>query len=226
MTKAKHLDCIVEDSMLNGLQKNFKHAIEYAGAKVSKSDCLWQYPEIIKNNLVAKSINNINLLGQDIINITRVPDDTEIVYNISTIYDTTDVKRPIYASHSTIWDDAMTVDDVFKDMFKNILPAVRGVHAGDITSSDENGNDVTEWNNTLFNKKGNKTGLTPDSKYLRLYLTCQDEPLYIFINGIVNDVTEGYNIKDSDTVHLNIDANNTLTAHISCISVEQINAID
>jgi hypothetical protein len=43
--------------MLNGLQMNLKNAIEYVGGKVEKSDCLWEYPEIIRNSLT--SINNI-----------------------------------------------------------------------------------------------------------------------------------------------------------------------
>ena len=43
--KQEHNNCIVEHSMLNGLQNNLKNAIEYAGAHVSKKDCLWEYPE-------------------------------------------------------------------------------------------------------------------------------------------------------------------------------------
>ena len=224
-TNTKHIDCIVEHSLLNGLQNNLKHAIEYAGANVSKSDCIWQYPEIIKNNLVAKSINNINLLGKDVINISRETTDSEIVYNVSTKYDTTAVDRPNYAEESTTWTDTMSVDKVFNDLFKTILPAVRGVHAGDIITTNSDGID-NQWQNTLFNVTGIKTGLEPNAKYLRLYLTCQSEPLYIYINGAITDVTGGYNIKSSDTVSLVIDETNTLSAHISCITNDQIDSIN
>lgn len=229
MAKSKYQhssDCIIEQSMLNGLQMNLKDAIEYAGVKVSKSDCLWQYPEIIRDNLIAKSITNINLLGNDVIHVARSSDDNEIIYTVSTIYDTSGVKRPDYAHPSNVWADEMTVDTVFNDLFKNILPAVRGVHAGDVTTTDTNGNDTTEWHNTLFNKTGLKTDLQPNTNYLRLYLTCQAEPLYILISSAITNTTCSYNVKDSDTVMLQIDKNNTLTAHISCITKDQIDNID
>ena len=226
MVNTKHFDnCIVEQSMINGLKTNLKDAIEYAGAKVSKSECLWKYPEIIRDNLIAKSINNINLLGKDVINITKEHDNNnEIIYNISTIYDTNNIERPNYALPSDSWGDSISINTIFNDLFKNILPAVRGVYAGDMIVTSNDGID-NEWYNNLFDKKGCKHDLQPNSKYLRLYLTCQAEPLYILINSTITDVTGSYNIKSSDTVNLIIDNTNTLSAHISCITTEQINDI-
>lgn len=230
MSKTQHKqefsNCIVEHSMLTGLQNNLKNAIEYAGANVSKNDCLWEYPEIIRTQLIAKTINNINILGNDIINVSRDTEDNNIIYNISTIYDTTEIELPKYVNPSNNWKDYMSIDKVFKELFNNILPAVKGIHAGDITSTDNEGNDIKQWNNTLFNKTGNKSGLVANSNYLRLYLTSQAEPLYIHINGIIPDHNIGYNVKTSDTVDLIIDENNTLSAHISCITTEQINTIN
>jgi hypothetical protein len=222
----EHNSCIVENSMLNGLQNNLKNAIEYAGAYVSKKDCLWEYPEIIKNKLVAKTINNINVLGNDVISISQDTEDNNIVYNISTIYNTTEIELPNYVNPSNDWEDSMSIDKVFKELFTNILPAVKGIHAGDMTATDSEGNDIKPWTNTLFNKSGNKSGLNVSSKYLRLYLTSQAEPLYILINGIVTDTTIGYNVKNSDTVDLIIDETNTLSAHISCITSEQIDTMN
>ena len=228
MAKAQHThnDCITGQSMLNGLQMNLKDAIEYAGAEVKKSDCLWQYPDIIRNNLIAKTITNINIVGKDIISVSREPNTDELIYNISSIYNTDNIDRPNYALNNKDWGKSMSIDEVFNDLFKNILPAVKGIHAGDMTSTDADGVDTKEWYNTLFNKTGKKTGLKPNSKYLRLYLTNQSEPIYIFINDIVNDLSQGYNVQNSDTVMLNVNTNtNTLTAHISCITDEQINSI-
>ena len=222
----QHSDCIVEHSMLNGLQMNLKDAIEYAGATVPNNDCLWQYPEIIRNNLIAKTINSVNILGQDIIKVTQTSDNNVIAYNISTIYDTKDIVRPNYASNNNSWGESISVDNVFNDLFSNILPSVRGIHAGDMTTTDELGNDSKIWNNTLFNKIGNKNGLTPNAKYLRLYLTCQAEPIYILIDSAIGNTTKGYNVKDSDTVNFIIDDKNmTLTANISSITTEQLNSI-
>lgn len=224
--KQDHDNCIVEHSMLNGLQNNLKNAIEYAGAHVSKKDCLWEYPEIIKTKLVAKTISNINVLGNDVIQVSRDTEDNNVVYNISTIYDTTDVELPNYAYPSNSWEDSMPIDKVFKELFNNILPAVKGIHAGDVSTTDSDGNDIKQWTNTLFNRSGYKSGLNANSKYLRLYLTSQAEPLYIHINGIISDTTLGYNVKSSDTVDLYIDETNTLSAHISCITNEQIDTMN
>ena len=86
---------------------------------------------------------------------------------------------------------------------------------------------IIEVEHLWFNKKGNKSGLLPTSKYLRLYLTSQPEPIYVFIDSAVSDLTKGYNIKDSDTVSFSVDdVNMTLSAHVSCITNEQLNSIE
>ena len=220
-------NCIVERSMLNGLQMNLKDAIESAGTYVPDSTCLWQYPEIIKDKLIAKTIKGVNLLGKDIINIYQTQDNEAVSYNISTIYDTKDINRPNYANSSDSWGEKLSVDNIFNDLFNNILPAVKGIHAGDMTSTDDLGNDTKIWNNTLFNSSGNKNNLEPNAKYLRLYLTCQAEPIYILIDSAISNTTGGYNIESSDTVLFDIDNKNmVLTAHINCITNEQINMIE
>lgn len=218
---------IINNSMHNGLQINLKDAIKDVGGIVPENACLWQYPEIIRKCLVAKTIANINLFGKDIINISTSSNDEDLVYNISTSIDTSSLSRPNYANSNTDWNTNMSADMVFADLFDNILPAVRGIHAGDMTTTDGSGNDIKLWDNTLFNKKGNKSGLLPTSKYLRLYLTSQPEPIYVFIDSAVSDLTKGYNIKDSDTVSFSVDdVNMTLSAHISCITNEQLNSIE
>lgn len=223
---SKHFGGIINNSMQNGLQINLKDAIEDVGVKVPATACLWQYPEIIRNNLIAKTLNNVNLLGKDVINITSSTDGDSLIYNISTKYDTKDILRPNYSTSNDSWGNELSVKDVFNDLFNNILPYVKGVHAGDITTSDESGNDNKIWINSLFDKSGNKTGLIPNSKYLRLYLTCQAEPIYIFIDSNIGDLTGGYNIISTDTISIEVDDTNmTISANIACITNEQINAI-
>ena len=220
-----HSGGIIDNSMYTGLQNNFKDAIEDVGGVVPESACLWQYPEIIRKNLSAKTINHINIKGKDVINIYNSTENGEDIYNISTVYDTTTIDRPIYANPSDIWEKEMSVDQIFTELFNNILPEVRGVHAGDITTTDESGSDTKRWNNTLFGKSGYKDGLVANSKYLRLYLTSQYEPIYIYIDDAnsVSDLTKGYNVVNSDTVEFELDdVNKTMKAHISYISNEQI----
>ena len=66
---------IVENSMLTGLQNNLKDAIETAGVDVSADDCIWQYPKIIKDNLVATDfvspIMGVQIAGNDVELINR-----------------------------------------------------------------------------------------------------------------------------------------------------------
>lgn len=218
-----HSTGILDNSMKNGLQINLKDAIEDAGAIVPDSACLWEYPEIIRKNLSAKTIGKINLSGKDVISISKNSENGEDIYNISTIYDTSDVKRPIYSNSESIWEDKMSVDQVFTELFDNILPGVKGVHAGDMTVTDGSGADTKRWVNTLFNKSGYKDGLIASSKYLRLYLTHQAEPLYIFIDSAVSDLTKGYNVISSDTVEFELDdINMTMKAHVAYITNEQI----
>lgn len=82
----QHSDCIIEQSMLNGLQVNLKNAIESVGVNVPKSHCLWQYPEIIRNNLTA--INNIGeytVENSDTVEFTI--EDKKIYAHVSLITD-------------------------------------------------------------------------------------------------------------------------------------------
>ena len=220
----QHIDSILGNSMTVGLQKNLKDALEDVGVKVPSSVCLWQYPELIRNSLVANTISGINIEGKDIIHINTISEGDKVSYEIGSIYDTRNINRPNYAEPNENWGAAnLTVQEVLDDLFKNVLPSVRGIYAGDITSSDQNGVDVTEWNSVLFGKTGIKTGLLPNNRYIRLYLTCQPEPLYISLGNLISELTKGYDVKDSETVKFIIDEDEmSLTANINIIPTSQI----
>lgn len=216
-------DSILENSISTGIKSNLEDAITNAGVKVPKSAGLWEYPDIIRKNLVNKTVTGINILGKDVINIDISSDGNVVTYNLSTIFDSYGVPRPNYAGTNNKWGKEITVKDVFDDLFDNILPKVRGVHAGDMTVTNIAGEDTTEWKNTLFNQTGLKTGLEPTSRYIRLYLTCQAEPIFIHMGNMVKEVTNGYNVESSDTVLMEVnDSNNTISAHINIINQEQL----
>ena len=222
-TRDSLFDSILENSINTGIKTNLENAITNAGVKVPKTTGLWEYPEIIRKNLVNKTVTGINILGGDVINIDISSDGDVVTYNLSTVFDSNGVVRPNYAIDNKKWGKKLTVDAVFNDLFSNILPQVRGVHAGDITVTNISGEDTTEWNNTLFKQTGVKTGLEPTSRYIRLYLTCQAEPLFIHMGNMVKEVTNGYNVKSSDTVLMAVDdLNNTITAHINVINENQL----
>lgn len=214
---------ILNSSMSTGLQNNLKDAIQDVGGQVPESACLWEYPEIIRKNLIAKTVSVLNIKGSDIIKVTG---DDMNNYVISTEIDKSLLTRPNYAKPDENYSETASADEIFRDLFTNILPAVRGLHAADITMTNTVGIDVSDWHNTLFNAKGRKTGLQPNSKYLRIYLTCQAEPLFIYIDAVLNSTINGYNIIDSDTITFELnDDNMTLTAHISRIDENYINAL-
>ena len=217
---------VLENSVNTGLKKNLDAAITNAGVKIPASTCMWEYPDIIRKNLVAKTVTGINILGGDVINIDTSSDGEVLTYNLSTVFDSFGVPRPNYAHDNKKWGEKITVEAVFDDLFSNILPAVRGVYAGDMTVTNLNGEDTTEWHHTLFNQTGLKTGLEPTSRYIRLYLTCQAEPIYVNIGNLVKEITNGYNVASSDTVLFEVDdMNSTLTAHINVINNAQLSEL-
>lgn len=220
------MDSVLENSINQGLKNNLKNAIESVGVKVNSDVGLWQYPEIIRKRLAANTINGINIVGGDCISINPTVENDIITYEITTSLDSYKLNRPIWANENIHWNEKLTVQTIFDDLFSNILPNVKGVNAGDISSTDNDGNDIRNWENELFGVSGKKTGLKPNSKYLRLYLTSQHEPLYISLGSYIEDITGGYNVKDSDTVSFKIDAENQkLSAHVNIISDEQIDSI-
>lgn len=224
---AKLMDSVLENSINQGLKTNLKNAMSNAGVEVSPDAGLWQYPEIIRNKMAANTVNGINIAGKDCIKISYTVENDTINYEIGTSIDTYKLNRPKWASHNDNWDKDFTVQQLFDDLFANILPNIRGVFAGDMTSTNNDGNDTKEWKNELFGVSGWKTGLKNNSRYLRLYLTSQHEPLYVFTGSYLEDLTGSYNVADSDTVSFEVDdKNQKLIAHIGVITQEQLNSID
>ena len=220
------MDSVLENSINQGLKNNLKNAIEGAGVKVSSNTGLWQYPEIIRNKMAVNTVNGINLIGGDCIKVSYAVDNDILTYEIATSVDSYKLERPKWAKENNQWDKILTAQDIFDDLFANILPNVHGVHAGDMTSTDYDGNDTKMWNNTLFGVTGWKTGLKQSSRYLRLYLTSQHEPLYICTGSYIEEITGGYNVADSDTVSFVVDdASQKMTAHINVITREQLESI-
>ena len=221
------MDSVIENSINHGLKHNLQEAMGGVGVKIAPEAGLWEYPEIIRNKMAVNTINGINIIGGDCIKINRSVDDNNVMnYEIITSIDSYKLKRPAWASPNNQWNKDLSVQTIFDDMFANILPNVRGIYAGDTTSSDYEGNDTNKWHNELFGVYGQKTGLKPSSKYLRLYLTSQKEPLYIFIGSYIEDITGGYNVTSSDTVDFKVDdTNGLLSAHINIISDEQLKSI-
>jgi hypothetical protein len=220
------LDGILETSMVNGVETNIKNALTDVGAKVPNDACLWDLSDIIRKTLVANTVNGINLKGKGGIKIDVKTENDILTYTLSTNVETFKLRRPEYANSNAYFGNDMPIQLLIDDLFDNILPKVKGVHAGDVTLSDTSGKDLKQWINTYSGAAGKKDGLIPNTKYLRLYLTSQDEPIYISLGNITEDVTGGYNMKSSDTVKIVIDNNSKeITANIEIINEEEIEKI-
>ncbi len=218
---------VLDSSMKVGFQMNLKDAIEDCGVDVPSSICLWQYPELIRSKLIANTVGNVNIKGKDIINITTDKEDGQICYTLSTSYDTSNIDRPNYAEDDESWGQENNVKTVLNDLFTNILPAVRGVHSGDTVDTNDDGIEINEWNNPLFKQSGLKTGLRPSSKYIRLYLTCQAEPIYIYFGNFNPNTENGYDLLSSETVRIDTDSTNkVMTANILRITEDIINQMN
>lgn len=222
----KLMDSVLENSINQGLKNNLNNALSDTGVKVSSKVGLWQYPEIIRNKMAVNTINGINITGNDCIKISYTVDNDIMNYEISTVLDTYDLNRPDWAGYNGKWGKKLNIQNIFDDLFSNILPKIRGVYAGDVTSTTYEGDDTTDWNNEYFGVTGHKNGLKPSSQYLRLYLTSQHEPIYICMKSYIEDITGGYNVENSDTVDFIInDKTQKLSAHINVISNEQLKSI-
>lgn len=217
------LDNILETSMVNGVEQNLKDALTDVGVNVPENACLWDVSNLIRKTLVSNTINGVNIKGAGAIKIVPTVDNDNITYTISVNVDTFRLKRPGYANNNEKFGNDLDVQDLFDDLFDNILPNVKGIHAGDITMTDNKGDDSTYWVNTYFESTGKKTGLIPNTKYLRLYLTSQDEPLYISMGSDYGGIMGGYNIKNSDTVSFSVNEDTKeISAHISVINISDI----
>jgi hypothetical protein len=179
----------------NATTHNIKNALNEVGVKTSDNFSINNLPDIIRENLISNTVNDIKIKGGDDITITPVYENNAITYVINTNIDTFGFKRPKHIQTNDNFGNELNSQLMFDDLYNNILPNIKGVYDGDITVTDDKGNDTKRWLNMYFEYTGKKTGLIPNTKYLRLYLTSQYEPLYIELTSIVdkNDFIKLYN---------------------------------
>ena len=181
------MDNITETTLVNGIEQKIKNAIVDVGGRINYNANLSDVPNIIRNTLVGNKVNGVILKGAGDVKISPTTHQDVVTYTISTDVDTFMMKRPYYASNNLKFGNMMSSQELFNDLFDNVLNNVKGVYDGDITKTDSSGNDINIWSNTYYECIGNKYGLVPNAKYLRLYLTSQPEPLYILIDTDIVD---------------------------------------
>lgn len=153
---------LTEHAMLNGLEENLKSSIEYAGGEVPSDTCVWEYPDIIREQLSSNKFDNT----------------TEGI--------TIDaIDAPEYSGIST-WPEGTILQDLLEDLFYKVLPKVPSVIKGDIITTDESGKDQFAPDPESY-----IDSLIPNTQYLRLFLASQKDPIYISlapINGVDGNI--------------------------------------
>lgn len=190
--------------MFNGLEENLKNVIINNGGDVTDK-CIWEYPNII-DDMFKNTINNINILAGDGIEIIKDDNGNYIISSKPTAenihIDTIDA--PEYSGIST-WPEGTILQNILEDLFYKVLPKVPSVTKGDVIITDENGNDRFAPESSTY-----IDSLTPNTKYLRLFLVSQVDPIYISLQGLElgnenenNDITT-YKFINTDSIKFDV----------------------
>lgn len=127
---------------------------------------------------------------------------------------TTGILSPTYPNDQDI-PAGTPIQVVFEKLFDEILPGLPSILKGDIILSTIDGTDI--YQHPKYQETNTKSGLDPETYYIRLFLNSQEEPLYISCDplksqsggGSTGNYTgvDGENIKiDVDNVKMKISA--------------------
>lgn len=196
---------LTNHTVLNGLEDNLKSSIEFVGGSVPEDTCIWEFPEVIKQQLTGNSIETGHVIAGDGIKVER----TEKGYVISADIEPTNIAENITIDHidapswakgldENAWEEGTTLQKILEDIFDNVLPNVPSVIKGDIIVTDDEAKDpfapvdLPEYIDALEAK-------TP---YLRLFLASQETPIYVSLKEISRniDLTNYYTKYEVDSV--------------------------
>lgn len=169
--------------LLNKLDDELNKAINEVGGDTSSAKGPWDYPSIIKEQLEAKGMSAELKAGPGI--IIRDFHGQKFICSTSGALTTGALNPPAGSykqSVSEVIEAGTPVQEVFEALFYKILPKLSSLYKGDIIRSDEDGSD-------RYNEEDIRTGLIPNSAYLRLYVANRQEPIYVLLSGhgIMND---------------------------------------
>ena len=208
---------LTNHTVMNGLEENLKNSIEFVGGSVPEGTCIWEFPEVIKEQLVGNSVETGHIIAGNGIKVERTPEG----YVISADIDSTNSAEDVLIDHidapswakgldENAWEEGTPLQKVLEDLFDNVLPNVPSVVKGDVIVTDENAKDpfapdITEYIDAL----------EPNTTYLRLFLASQETPIYISLQGLANnvDLSNYYTKGEIDTKINNLEKviNNTAT---------------
>lgn len=196
---------LTNHTLLNGLEDNLKSSIEFVGGSVPEDTCIWEFPEVIKQQLTGNSIETGHVIAGDGIKVER----TEKGYVISADIEPTNTAENITIDHidapswakdldENAWEEGTTLQKILEDIFDNVLPNVPSVIKGDVIVTDDEAKDpfapadLPEYIDAL----------EPKTPYLRLFLASQETPIYVSLKEISRniDLTNYYTKYEVDSV--------------------------
>lgn len=210
---------LMNQVLFNKLDDDLNAAIKDAGGDVSMARGPWDYPEIIRHQLGPK----FDIVLGPGLTVTESNGKKYLSANSSAT--TTGALNPPTGSYkqptSDVIEAGTSIQSVFETLFYKILPKISSVYKGDIIIADDEGKDQ-------YNDEDIKSGLQPNSVYLRLYVANSQEPVYILLSGhgLVNgdDIT-AYIGGSTEYVDVTI-SGNTISASLNQAGVDKLKDID
>ena len=172
---------LTEHTMLNGLEENLKEAIEYVGGTVPNDSNIWEYPEIIRQQVSAGK--KIEIIAGNGIKVEKDDLGNYIVSTSMPLSQTTEeitidtIDAPSYSGLES-WQEGTPLQKLLEDLFYKVLPKVPSVTKGDIITTDVDGKDPFGDPNSYIDS------LSPNTQYLRLFIASQIDPIYISLEQL------------------------------------------
>lgn len=212
---------LMNQVLFNKLDDDLNAAIKEVGGDTSMARGPWDYPEIIKHQLGPKFDFK---LGPGIV-ITEKHGKKYLSATSAAV--TTGALNPPTGSYkqptTEVIEAGTSIQEVFEILFYKILPKMSSVYKGDIIKSSETGTDQ-------YNNEDTRSGLIPNSVYLRLYVANSQEPIYILLSGhgLVNDEADlgAHEYTGSTSEYIKVEvADNIIRATLTEYGVKQLEKI-
>ena len=228
---------LMDHVLMNKLDDEIGSAIEQVGGDISGVKGPWDYAEIIKDQLCVKGGNG-SIPSMDIklgpgLKIEEVNGEKYILATSAAL--TTCSLNPPTGSYmqpiGEVIEAGTPIQKVLESLFYEILPKMPSLFKGDIIRADKTGADK-------YNEEDIKSGLVPNSVYLRLYITSRQEPVYILLSGhgLVNSESGSVNPGtpsqpneyiggDSEYIHVDV-VDNIITASLTQAGLNRFSSIE
>lgn len=206
--------------VINNFAESIDDAITTVGGDTSNVQCLNDYSDIIKKQLISTDISG---------GFPDAPSDDKIYGRKNRewvqVNDSSSTTAPLSPPHPKSEDipTGTPFQKVFEKLFDEILPAMPSIIKGDVIISSDEGTDQFQHPNYQTVKI--KSGLDPNNYYIRIFIASQEEPIYISVELLKSTTGEGkiYNGSSGDDIDINVNNDtNIISATLKQIPYELI----